>query len=375
MRILIYTFLHYHIYIFTHFHIFTFVFLVLAAACLIFLLVISPAKTSPVVGLNGKILTNSVSTIEKPIIGGIPQGMIIRGENIGNPVLLYVHGGPGGPAYPLCGNDLKKLEKLFTICYWEQRGSGLSYSKNISVASMNLNQLVEDAADCTRYLIKKFDKQKIFILGHSWGSLLGAFTIQKYPELFYAFLGVGQIGDTYLSELESYEFVVNEARIRNNKRALKKLGKLKVPGREAGGRDWYDYFIKQRKYVFKYGGARYGEKRTYSEAIMAVFFCREYTIQDKLNYPAGLRFSQICLDSYMLNDDPDKLVIEQKIPVYIFQGLHDHQTSYTVAKSYFDKLKAPIKKFYTFPYSAHSPHIEEYDAFEKIVKEDILSKG
>lgn len=346
----------------------------LVVVCFIFLLLVSPGKTDPIVGADGNILPNSIAIIERPIIGSIPQGMIIRGENIENPVLLYVHGGPGVSAYPTSEFEFKRFEKLFTICYWEQRGSGISYSKSIPVASMNLNQMVEDAAEVTRYLIKKFNKQKIFILGHSWGSLLSSFTIHKYPELYYAYLGIGQIGDTYLSEQESYQFVVNEAKIRKDKGAFEVLEQLNVPGREAGGQDWYDYFLKQRKYVFKYGGARYGKQRTYVDALKAVLFCKEYTIQEKLNYPVGLRFSQICLDRDMLNNDPDKMLIEQKIPAYIFQGLHDHQTSYTVAKSYYDQLKAPIKKFYTFRYSAHTPQIEEYDAFEKIVKDDILRK-
>ncbi len=344
----------------------------LIVVCFIFLLIVSPGKTSPILGADGNILPNSIATIETPVIGGIPQGMIIRGENIDNPVLLFVHGGPGVSAYPTSKFGLKRLEKLFTICYWEQRGTGMSYTKNIPVATMNLDQMVDDAAEVTRYLINKFNKQKIFILGHSWGSLLSSFTIHKYPELYFAYLGIGQIGDTYLSEQESYQFVLNEAKTRNDKAALHVLEHLNVPAREAGGQDWYDYFIKQRKYVFKYGGARYGDHRTYLDALKAVLFCKEYTIREKLNYPAGLRFSQICLDRAMLNNDPDKLLTEQKIPVYIFQGLHDHQTSYSVAKSYFDQLRAPVKKFYTFRYSAHTPQIEEYDAFEKIVKEDIL---
>ena len=339
----------------------------------IFLFIVSPGKTSPIVDGIGNEIPNSIATIEKPIIGGVPQGIIIRGENIMNPVLLYVHGGPGGPSYPMYKNELKKLEKIFTVCYWEQRGAGMSYSENIPVASMNLNQLVDDAAGVTRYLMNKFQKQKIYILGHSWGTLLSSFTIHKYPELYFAYIGIGQIANTYLSEKESYQFVTEEAKNRNDKNAEIEISELKFPDVKASGQEWYDYYMIQRKYVLEYGGARYRQSRSYNDIRKAVLFCREYTIRDKMNYSAGAIFSQIHLDSYMINVNLNNDLTEQYIPVYIFQGLHDHQTSYPIAKEYFDHLKAPVKKFYTFNNSAHSPHIEQYDEFEKIVKTDILS--
>ncbi len=347
-------------------------FLSLVLISIIFLFTVSPGKTSPIVDSDGNAIPNSIAVIERPIIGGIPQGIIIRGENIENPVLLYVHGGPGAPSYPMYKNELKKLEKIFTICYWEQRGAGMSYSKDVPVASMNLNQMVEDAAVVTRYLMNKFNKQKIYILGHSWGSLLSSFTIQKYPELYYAYIGIGQIANTYLSEKESYQFVAEEARNRNDKNAQIGISQLKFPDMKASGREWYDYYMMQRKYVLEYGGARYGQSRDYKDIAKAVLFCREYTMQDKLNYSAGAAFSQIHLDTCMTNINLNNVLTEQYIPVYIFQGLHDHQTSYPIAKEYFDHLKAPIKKFYTFNNSAHSPHVEEYNKFEKIVKTDIL---
>ena len=151
------------------------------------------------------------------------------------------------------------------------------------------------------------------------------------------------------------------------------ISELKFPDVKASGQEWYDYYMIQRKYVLEYGGARYRQSRSYNDIRKAVLFCREYTIRDKMNYSAGAIFSQIHLDSYMINVNLNNDLTEQYIPVYIFQGLHDHQTSYPIAKEYFDHLKAPVKKFYTFNNSAHSPHIEQYDEFEKIVKTDILS--
>jgi pimeloyl-ACP methyl ester carboxylesterase len=237
---------------------------------------------------------------------------------------------------------------------------------------MNLNQLVEDAAAVTRYLMNKFNRQKIYILGHSWGSLLSSFTIHKYPEYYYAYIGIGQIANTYLSEKESYQFVLEEAKNRNDENAQGEILRLKFPDRTASGKEWYEYYKIQRKYVLEYGGARYIQSRSYNDIAKTVLFCREYTIQDKLNYYAGTKFSQVYLDEYMTNINLNNVLTDQYIPIYIFQGLHDHQTSYPVAKEYFDHLKAPVKKFFPFSNSAHSPHIEEYDKFEQIVITDIL---
>lgn len=177
-----------------------------------------------------------------------------------------------------------------------------------------------------------------------------------------------------MSEQESYQFIFTEAKNRNDKTALKVLQQLRLPGKDASGKEWFDYFFIQRKYIFKYGGARYGRARDYSDIRKAVLFCREYTVQDKLKYASGVSFSQACLDRYMMNIDLNAVLTNHQVPVYIFQGLHDKQTSYRIAKQYFDRLKAPVKKFYTFTHSAHSPHTEQYDIFENIVKTDILNK-
>ena len=350
-----------------------FVLFVIVLAAYIVLLYLSPGKTSPIVDAGGQVIPNSVAVIEKPTIGGIAQTLIIRGENIQNPVLLFVHGGPGISTFPFIKNAFKGMEKLFTICYWEQRGAGKSYSSHISSESMTLDQLVQDGTEVSQYLMQKFHKQKIYILGHSWGTFLGSFMINKHPELYYAYIGIGQVGNTIVSEQKSYEFAVAEARRRNDEKALKQLQQLKMPAADAGSDEWYNYIMPERKNVFKFGGARYGTNRKISDLAKPLILCREYTISDKIYYQAGVTFSFLHLWKYMLQGKTLNITLpEQHIPVYIFQGIHDHQTDFAVAKDYFDHLKAPVKKFYAFEHSAHSPHVEEYDAFEKIIRTDVL---
>lgn len=348
--------------------------LVLLTATIVFLFIISPGKTKPITDEKGRRVPNSVAVIERPLIGGLQQGLIIRGYDKNNPVLLFLHGGPGVPSYSSVHEDLQGLEKLFTICYWEQRGAGMSFSGKLNPASMSIGQLVEDAAEVTRYLMKKFNKPKIYIMGHSWGTFLGSFTVHKYPELYSAYIGIGQLANAYLSEQESFAFVRAEAAKRKDKNAIADLEKLTLPSKTATGKEWWDYFQVQRKYVYEYGGSLYGKSRSAFALKKAILFCREYTLMDKINFARGINFSQTNLDSQYMNTDLNVSLPEQKIPVYIFQGLYDQQTTYSSAKTYFDHLLAPEKHFYTFTHSAHLPHIQEYAFFEKIVKEELLGQ-
>lgn len=351
-------------------------FVVLGIVVIAFVVVwyMSPGKTSPILDANGSVKANSMATIEQPVIGGIEQSLIIRGENTDNPVLLFVHGGPGMSTFPFIREQFKGMEKLFTICYWEQRGAGRSYSKGIPAESMTLDQLTADGVEVSRYLIQKLNKQKIYILGHSWGTFLGSFMIHKQPELYAAYIGVGQVGDTYLSEQRSLQFVITEAQKRNDKNTLAELQQLKLPAPDASCQAWYDYLWVERQKVFRFGGARYGVDRKITDLVKPLVTCREYTIGDKINYQTSLNYSMHHLWKYMMLNSLPVVVPEQQVPVYIFQGIHDHQTDFGIAKDYFDRLKAPVKKFYTFEHSAHSPHVEEYAAFEKIIRTDVLGK-
>lgn len=346
--------------------------IIIAITVFLILLSLSPGTTTPITDSNGKVLPNSIATIEQPVIGGVKQTLIIRGENINNPVLLFVHGGPGMSTFPFIKEQFKGIEKLFTICYWEQRGAGRSYSKHIPSESMTLDQLIKDGAEISHYLTNKFHQPKIYILGHSWGSFLASFVIHKHPELYYAYIGIGQVANTLLSEQQSYQFVAAEAKKRNDKKALAILQRLKLPEPAASSQEWYDYFMIERKLVYQYGGARYGTERKISDMAKSVIACREYTIADKLTYRTGITYSMLHLCKYMIHLNPDSLLTEQQIPVYIFQGLHDRQTDFLIARNYFNHLKAPLKKFYAFEHSAHAPHQEEYEIFKQIIERDIL---
>ena len=134
------------------------------------LYIVSPGKLKPFLDENGKPLAGSISEKCFVKINAVKQGMFIRGRDIKNPVLLYVHGGPAFPNYFLIDKFAPGLENNFTVCYWEQRGGGLSYSPDVPLESMNFEQLASDAIEVTNYLRDRFGKEKIYMIAHSGGT-------------------------------------------------------------------------------------------------------------------------------------------------------------------------------------------------------------
>lgn len=333
--------------------------------------VISPGKITPLAKGNGNPYMNGMALIEETMIGGVEQTMIIRSKDVDNPVLLYVHGGPGSPEFPFMQYFRSDLEHYFTVCYWDQRGAGKSRLSEITPELMTFEQFIEDTREVTRYLIEKFGKEKIFIMGHSWGTLLSSHVIKRYPEYYYAYFGIGQVGNQLKSEKISYDFVLSEASRRSDKKAIRKLEDIGSPP-YSSGEEWLNAVRVERKYVTKYGGAM-KDGNFMTEALTALINCREYNLGDKLNYmKANIRSLQY-LWKTVIDADLANQIPAQKIPVYIFQGMNDYQTSYEVAKEYFDKLDAPQKQFFSFENSAHSPNYEEKEKFEAILGE-IVSK-
>lgn len=353
---------------------------ILLLLMILFLLIIwfinSPGKADPIVDSNEDVIPNSISIIETVKIGGIDQHLIIRGTDLNKPVMLFVHGGPGGPEFAMMKEKNPLIENDFIMVYWEQRGAGKSYSKDIPTESMNLEQFILDAGELSEYLIKRFSKQKIYIMGHSWGTLLGILTVEKYPELFHAYFGVGQIGYQYEGEMVSYEWVKKQAQVLNDKAGIDVLNNLEFPTNfdnhidlDIFNAEWDAFIGVERKFVMKYGGGAMHDMRTILPLIKMIFLAPEYTIQDKFNYLKGSDFSNKYLWKEVIEANLFNEIERIDIPVYILQGIYDYQTPYPVAKEFFDQLNAPIKKFFTFEKSAHSPNFEEVEKFNSIVRD------
>ena len=341
--------------------------LLLIFTLIVIILVNSPGKPSPFLDNDGKKVATSIAETVTVNINGLNQKMIIRGSDTTKPVLLYLHGGPGDPEFPFVHYFNPGIEDIFVVCYWEQRGAGLSFSKDIPPETMNLSQFVDDAGKVSEYLIHKFNRQKIFLLGHSWGTMLGSFTVNKYPDYYYAFISVGQVGNQEHSEKISYDFVLSRSRELKDQNAIRALEKIGPPP-YSDPREALNKMMVERKYVIRYGGA-IKKGNFYRSAIKPLIFCREYSLNDKFNYLKGMKFTKRYLWDTIMKTNLFKSIPSQKIPIYILQGTSDYETTYSISKEYFDSLQAPVKKFYSFENSAHSPIFEESEKFNTILNE------
>jgi pimeloyl-ACP methyl ester carboxylesterase len=192
------------------------------------LLIYSPGKPGPYLDQNGNPVSGSISEKVFVDIGGVKQGMFIKGKNIKNPVLLYIHGGPAFPNYFLIDKFNPGLEDIFTVCYWEQRGGGLSYSSDVTLESMTFEQLSSDAIEVTNYLRKRFGKDKIFMMAHSGGTPIALMAAAKAPQLYSAYIGMAQITHQAESEKIAYNYLMDQYSSAGNKKALEELKKYPV---------------------------------------------------------------------------------------------------------------------------------------------------
>ncbi|MFC0273851.1 alpha/beta fold hydrolase [Metabacillus herbersteinensis] len=302
-------------------------------------------------------------------INGVRQGLIIESLNQGRPLLLFLHGGPGFPAYPIIKAHNLRLEEFFDVCYWDQRGTGMSYHAKDAKKLLTVDQLIDDTIQVVNYLRGKYTQDKVFLLGHSWGTYLGSLVASMNPDLFHAYIGIGQIGSAKESEKETYNFILRTSINNHDKRAQKQIEKLTF------GSDYYknrSYGAIRAKFTNKYGGGF--KHRGYSnfETLRNVLACPNYTFKERINIFRGSIYSYQSLGHVMATTDLVKLVPSLNLPVFIFQGKYDYQTTYTQAKHFFESIKAPFKKMYTFNNSSHTPFLEEQERFYKIIKCEVL---
>ncbi|WP_051775496.1 alpha/beta fold hydrolase [Paenibacillus tyrfis] len=180
-----------------------------------------PARTPLIRDHQGGVVPSSVAILEQVTLGGMEQNILVRGRDKRNPVLLFLHGGPGYPQIAYARQYQQELENHFTVVNWDQRGAGKSYRWGMTEDDLQVNKFVQDTHELTNYLRKTFNQSKIFLAGHSWGSLLGIWTAQKYPDDYYAYIGIGQVANSPEGERLSYEFALREAEARSNEERFK----------------------------------------------------------------------------------------------------------------------------------------------------------
>jgi pimeloyl-ACP methyl ester carboxylesterase len=342
---------------------------------LVVLLLRSKGTPEPFMGKDGRIIEGSISEKTFITIGGIKQGMFIRGKNTDNPVLLYVHGGPAFPNYFLFEKYKPGLEDLFTVCYWEQRGGGLSYSPEVTLESMNFSQLTSDLIDVTNYLRNRFGKDRIYLMAHSGGTPFAIMAAARAPELFSAYLGMAQITNQAESERVAWNFMKEEYKARGDKKALSDLLSFPVADSSSSIPAFYKSLVRDKSMHELGIGTMRQMRSVFSGVFIPVWLCRAYTLKEKYNiWKSKFTFvKKARFVEELFNTDIPMLVPEIKIPVYFFSGEYDLTVNKDLSAAYLKNLKAPVKGFYSFSESAHSPLFEEPARFRDIMVKDILT--
>ncbi len=307
-------------------------------------------------------------------LGGIRQSVMIRGQDKNNPVMLFLHGGPGFPLFPVdqASQVMRELEEDFTMVYWEQRGTGGSFSWRLPAKSLTVDDFVDDTKELTEYLCELLDVEKVFIWGHSWGSNVGAIFAARYPEKIHAYVSTGQSVIPFENERLNYEFVLEQALEENNRRALRHLERVDTLPENYSLRD----ALLVRRWVTNYGGvvrepgrARYINLSYVYNTLSAP----EYGIFDKINMVLMPYFS-----AEELWEDLKTLNLEEKapridVPVFFMLGKYDVIVYAALAARYFDMLEAPAgKKLIWYEESAHRPHHEEKEKFLQKMRDLVL---
>lgn len=352
----------------------TLIYVSILLACILilvgFLQLRSPGKPDPYVDANGKTLPNSLYEKVRVYINGVEQGMFIKSKDLSHPVLLYLHGGM--PDYFLTEKYPTGLEDLFTVCYWEQRGAGISYDPDAPRDAINTEQMIFDTLTVTNYLRHRFGKEKIYLMGHSGGSFFGIQAAARAPELYYAYIGEAQMTDQLESERLAYEYLLTQFKANGNQKMVQRLEAAPVT---LDGGTPEAYLALRDEAMHPLGiGTMHAMKSVFTGLFLPSCLSRDYTLAEKLNFwRAKAKSGASALWPELISTDLRKHTPELAIPVYFFEGIYDYTVSYTLAKSYYQSLKAPVKGFYTFAQSAHSPMFEEPEKMQQIFLEDVLA--
>jgi pimeloyl-ACP methyl ester carboxylesterase len=303
----------------------------------------------------------AIAEIRSITLGGFDQSVLLRGDDWRNPILLYVHGGPGAAQMPIARTYSDELEKHFVVAHWDQRGAGASCS-GVDWKTLSLEKIVSDTIELAENLGKG---KKIFILGHSWGTLVGVLAVQRRPDLFYAYIGTGQLVHRDRQEQISYDWVVEQAQSAHDAEALKELATIHPPYTTQAE------FKLQRHWLSAYHGDVYQAER--EEALLPTeIFGREYSLLTKLRYQSCFDTSLQYLLKDRLNVDLLRDVPQLNVPVFFFLGRHDFNTPTPLVEEWAAHLTAPHIEIVWFENAGHSLGMEVPEEFQARLIEKLL---
>lgn len=311
------------------------------------------AAVGIIANLQRIVTPNGVERMEKVRIGGIDQWVSIRGADRRNPVLLMLHGGPGFVSMPSSWHFQRGWEEYFTVVQWDQRGAGKTYLANDPAAiepTMSFERILADTEEMIAWLRQSFGKEKIFLLGHSWGSVLGLRTAQRHPEWLHAYIGMGQATDMLESERRGWRFAMERASAAKNETAIRELQSI-APYAEDKESISLEHLYLQRQWLMFYGGAISGRQQNDAESAAAML-SPEYSDADLRGISEGNGFSETLMLAEVFTIDVSSIT-ELEVPLILLLGRDDYNVSSSAAAEWFETVRAPSKQLVWFEHTGH----------------------
>ncbi len=321
------------------------------------------ASTPRIVDESGNTPQNSIAELTELELNGRKQWISIRGWDKSAPVLLFLAGGPGGTQMAAVRHELKELEKHFVVVNWDQPGSGKSYYAE-KIKNITAQTYIQDGHALTEYLKKRFSREKIYLMGESWGSALGIFLVHNYPESYHAFIGTGQMIDFAETERIDYAKAMEIAQSKGNTALIKRLNANGEPPYYGNNVTW-----KSAVYLNYLSAYMANNPEIHNPGYNTIrdIASSEYGLLDKINFFRGIinTYNHVYQQLYTIDMRKDYTKLE--MPVYFFLGRHDVNAPTVLVEEYFQILEAPDKKIVWFEHSGHSPWINEPAKFVKEV--------
>ncbi|MFZ6027119.1 MAG: alpha/beta fold hydrolase [Chloroflexota bacterium] len=306
---------------------------------------------------------NGINQLQTVELGGVAQWVSIRSLDAGKPVLLFLHGGPGSANLAKLRVQTPALEEHFVVVNWDQRGAGKSAGFGFDYASLSIDQIVSDAHELVGYLKARFGVEKIYLLGFSWGTIVGLELAARYPDDLYAYISVSQEVSLVEAEKLSLEYVQVRAHEAKNERAIAELAGIDPTYRNA---DWPRQLSTERKWLLQFGGV-YHTANSYLHEAWMMLRAPEYSLYDFARWPFASTHALQALWPEVMRVDFFETYTQLHVPVYFFVGRHDYNAPGQIVARYVDQLVAPAgKHLIWFENSAHDPFFDEP---EQLVRE------
>ena len=306
---------------------------------------------------------NSIAVLEEIKINGVMQSILVRGENVNNPVLLVLHGGPGDSIVGSARTLFSALESKYVVVAWDQRGGGKSEDLGVELSQLKISTFVNDVISMSEYLRNRFSRNRIFLLGHSWGTLIGVLAVKQHPEYYSAFVGTGQMVNMLRGDKLGLDYALKHARDKSNSKAISELESIGEPPYTL------DELLVQRKWVSEYGGNTHGSMIS-TKPGGEMNLCEYLATSNN-----GLNLAKAMIDE-IYGIDLLSRVTRLDVPLFFLQGRYDMVSPSVLAEEFHKGLAAPQgKTFHYLENSAHMTLYEENQLFNDYMIKTVLPAG